>query len=418
MATNRLNKKFVDAAVPGKYADGGGLYLIVLGETQKRWVYRFTLAGKAVEYGLGTVAKGVDLHEARRRHLEARAYVVQGKHPGEAREQALSAAELTFGKVAEEFVPIATENLRNPKHVEQWKTTVLGPGDKSRSPDYLARLRPMPIGSITTSDVAAALRPYWSTVPETAHRVAGRVRRVFDYARANGMITHENPARWEGGLRELLGPPPEVKRDRSTGAVVPKGHQPAMPYRDMPAFYARLQERKGVTAPCLSFLILTATRSMEARGARWEEIDLESGQWVIPAARMKMGEEHLVPLSSAALALLKSMHADGARGLVFASEQTGRALSDSAMSTFLRLNLGLSDVTAHGMRATFRTWVGEESEFPREMAEHALAHNVGSDVERAYSRGRQAGKRRALMEAWAQFVTSGIGAEAPVQKAP
>ena len=279
---------------------------------------------------------------------------------------------------------------RNPKHRAQWKMTLSV---------YAAPLRDMPVDKISTEDVLAVLKPLWTTKPETASRLRGRIERVLDAARVRGLRQGENPARWRGHLDHLLPKPGKLTR----------GHHEAMAIDAVPAFLERLQTRPSIAGKALAFTILTAARSGEVLGARWNEIDLETAVWTVPAARMKTGKPHRVPLSSPALAVLREMHALRTEevDLVFPGQKRGRPLSVMAFSMLLRRMK--VEVTAHGFRSSFRDWAAERTSFPHEVAEMALAHAIGSKTEAAYRRGDLFEKRQQLMAAWADFLTEQRG---------
>lgn len=397
-ALHKLSARAVDAATkPGRYSDGGGLYLAVA-EGRKRWLYLFTLDGKRREMGLGPAGKnGVSLAQARGEATKARELVQSGKDPiEERRNQDSEAAPLTptFGEMADRVVADMSEGWRNEKHRAQWKMTLT---------KYAAPLRPRSIDAISTEHVLEVLKPLWQAKPETASRLRGRIERVLDAAKALGLRSGENPALWRGHLERLL-----PKRRKLT-----RGHHAAMPFEDVPEFMTRLRESPGVPARCLEFTILTAARSGEAFGARWAEINLITKTWTIPPDRMKSGRLHRVPLSGRVVDILSDMHTafppvDG-DGYVFPGRKPGRPLSIMAMDMLLR-RMCEKKVTVHGFRSSFRDWAGECTPFPREVAEAALAHVVGDETERAYRRGDALEKRRKLMDAWETFCGSKTGA--------
>jgi integrase len=256
-------------------------------------------------------------------------------------------------------------------------------------------LRAKRVDEVTTEDVLAVLRPLWSRTPETASRLRGRIERVLDAAKAKGLRTGENPARWRGHLDVLL-----PRRRRMT-----RGHHAALPFEQLPAFLERLRVRPAVAARALEFTILTAARTGETLGARWSEIDMASGVWTVPAERMKARTEHRVPLTPAALAILKEVRpllGTANDGLVFPGQKRGRPLSQMAMVMLMR-RMEVADYTVHGFRSTFRDWAGDATNFAREVVEAALAHTVGNAVERAYRRSDAFAKRQRLMEAWAGY---------------
>jgi integrase len=293
--------------------------------------------------------------------------------------------------MADQLIESMQDAWRNEKHRAQWTMTLR---------DYAKPLRSRPVNGITTEDVLAVLQPIWRTKPETASRLRGRIERVLDAAKARGYRSGENPAMWRGHLQRLL--PPRQKLTR--------GHHAAMPYEDVPALVSVLRERMDISSRALEFTILTAARSGEVFGATWGEVDLKTKIWAVPAKRMKGGREHRVPLVDRAVELLEELKPlDGEvdpRDLIFPGRKAGRPLSNMALNMLLR-RLGHGDCTVHGFRSSFRDWAGECTEFPREIAEAALAHIVGDETERAYRRGDALEKRRRLMEVWAEFLNNG-----------
>jgi integrase len=378
----RLTARKVETAKPGAYLDGQGLRLIVGASGSRKWVFRFMRRGRSQEMGLG--GAGVSLATARERVADARRMLAAGQNPIEGARLA-RAGRPTFGQIADDFLAAKKAEWRNAKHCAQWKMTLQR---------YCAALRSRPVDEIDTRAVLEVLQPLWASVPETAARVRGRIETVLDAARARGLIgQHEaNPARWRGHLDKLL-----PKRRKLT-----RGHHAAMPFVDVPQFMARLRQRDTIAALALEFTILTAARSGETLGTRWKEIDFEQGVWTVPAARMKAGKEHRVPLSAPALAILNKLDAARTGEYVFPGQRPGNPLSGMAMEMILR-RMKIDDVTVHGFRSAFRDWCGEVSTFPREVAEAALAHVAGDQTERAYRRGDALNKRRALMKAWAQY---------------
>ena len=275
---------------------------------------------------------------------------------------------------------------RNAKHAAQWEMTLL---------HYAAPIRRLPVDKITTEDVLSVLKPLWSDKPETASRLRGRVERVLDAAKAQGLRNGENPARWRGHLDQLL-----PKRQRLT-----RGHHAAMAYADVPTFISDLQSRQATAALALEFAILTAARSGEALRARWEEFDLDHAVWVVPAKRMKAGREHRVPLSRRAHKIVKAMHEARDGDFVFPGQKSGKPLSEMALEMVLR-RMKIDDVTVHGFRSAFRDWAAECTDFPNEVCEAALAHVIENKAEAAYRRGDLFDKRRKLMDAWASYCTT------------
>ena len=299
------------------------------------------------------------------------------------RERAAQADGETFGDFALKLVETIETGFRNAKHRAQWRTTLT---------TYAAPIWNKRLADIETDDVLACLKPIWQTKAETASRVRGRIERVLDAAAARGLRSRENPARWRGHLANLL-----PKRQK-----LARGHHAAMPFDDVPAFIERLHEVAGMSARAIEFVILTASRSGEALGARWSGIDLDAKVWTVPASRMKAGREHRVPLSDRAVEILAVLAEAKIGEYVFPGAKPGRPVSESALPKAMR-RIGAGHYTVHGFRSAFRDWAGERTNFSREIAEAALAHVVGDATERAYRRGDALEKRRALMEAWAKF---------------
>lgn len=372
---NRLTSRAVDTKTEaGLHPDGQGLYLRI--GKGKRWVFIFQWRGRRREMGLGP-ASGSNLAQARRAAASARELVRSGVDPIAERTRTKDGAA-TFGQVAERFIASKSAGWRNPKHHQQWTNTLA---------TYAAKLQAMPVADITTDDVVAVLAPIWTTKPETASRLRGRIENVLDAAKAQRLRTGENPASWRGNLAHLL----------ANRSKLSRGHHTALNYEDAPAFWRALAERQAVSARALQFTILTAVRTSETLGARWSEFDFDKAIWTVPAERTKMAKIHRVPLSGPALAILEEMRGLG-EAYVFPASKAGRPLSTNAMLNLLkRMGVG---VTVHGFRSTFRDWAGEETHFARDVIEHALAHRVGDEVERAYRRGDALEKRRAVMEAW------------------
>jgi integrase len=294
----------------------------------------------------------------------------------------------TFGEMADHLIESIEPGFRNAKHRYQWRQTLT---------EYAKPLRPKPVDAITTEDVLECLKPLWQTKAETAARLRGRIERVLDAAKAKGYRTGENPARWRGHLDSVL-----PKRQRLS-----RGHHAAMPFNEVPDFLARLRDMDGSGARALEFLILTATRTGEVIGARCDEINLLEKVRTVPAARMKAGRDHRVPLTYRAVEIVLSMAEVRTGAFVFPGFRQDRSLSNMAMRMTAR-RAGIEH-TVHGFRSAFRDWAGERTNFPREIAEAALAHVVGDATERAYRRGDALEKRRALMAAWAAFCEPNIG---------
>jgi integrase len=374
----------------GMHHDGGGLYLQVSASGAKSWIFRFTLDGRAREMGLGPV-HAIPLAEARKRAAECRRMRLDGIDPIKARSEhrswkKLEAAKgITFAACAAAYLDAHQDAWRNALHRKQWRTTL----NNYAGPVFGS----LPVQEVDLTLVMKALEPIWRTKCETASRVRGRIEAVLDWATVRGYRTGENPARWRGHLDKLLPARAKIQKVQ---------HHPALPYVELADFMEALRGQHGIAARALEFLILTAARTGEIVGGRWDEVDLEEKIWTVPGERMKAGREHRVPLSAAALAILKRMKETRESDFVFPGGKKGMPLSNMAMLAVLK-RMGRDDLTAHGFRSTFRDWAAECTDFRSEVVEMALAHTIENKVEAAYRRGDLFQKRRQLMEAWARF---------------
>jgi len=385
---------------PGYYSDGGCLYLQVAKNGAKTWIFRFMLDGKRRDMGLGGIDT-VRLAEAREEARRCRLLVRDGIDPIEDRiavrlaARTASAKTLTFRQCAEAYIQSHEAGWSNPKHIAQWSSTL--------STYAYPVFGSLPVQSVDTSQVMMVLEPIWATKNETASRVRGRIENILDWARTREYRTGENPARWKGHLDHLL--PARSKVQKVT-------HHAALPYDQMGTFMAALRAETGVSARAFEFAILTAARTGEALGATWNEIDTEKRIWIIPAERMKAEREHRVPLSTAAIAVLKGMTDMRCGDYVFPGAKEKRPLSDMALLMTLR-RMKREDITPHGFRSTFRDWCAEQTTYPSEVAEMAIAHTVGDKVEAAYRRGDLFEKRLGLMQDWAAFCATLSQAQVP-----
>lgn len=375
----KLTARQVQTLGPGYHADGDGLYLQVTPSGARSWILRYQLAGRRREMGLGPVAL-FGLAEARQRAAQQRRLLADGIDPIEARRAARAATGRTWGQAVEDFIAAHEPGWKGPAQAAQWRQTLRDHGPAED----------LPVTAIDTALVVGLLRKLWTSKTETATRLRGRIERIWDAERVAGTVSGENPARWRGHLDKLLPRPSKVAR------VV---HHRAMPYADVPAFMARLAERDAASRRALRFTILTAARTGEVTGAGWDEFDLEAGLWVIPAERMKAGREHVVPLPSAAVAILRGLPRD----------RPPFRLSENAMLYLVQKpppkGYGLP-YTVHGFRSSFRDWAAETTAHPAEVVEMALAHTIPNKVEAAYRRGNLLAKRRQLMDEWADYVTA------------
>lgn len=377
---HKLSVKSVSSlTAPGIYSDGANLYLRVQKPTQRSWVFIWQDSGRRREMGLGPSPQ-VGLAHARQRAQEVRDLIAQGVDPvGKRRAIALTP---TFGEVADTYIEDRLSTVKSDKSVDRWKRHI-GEGG------YAADLRPVRVDRIGTDEILGVLRPLWDRIPSSAKILRGYIEGVLDVAKVRGHRTGENPARWAGHLALMLPAPRRLER----------GHHAALSIHDMPDFWVELRKQPSVAAKALQLTILTACRTSEVLKAKWEEFDLERSVWTIPAARMKAGREHRVPLSPLARAILPERHPGV--DCVFPGRSGNAPLSNMAMDMVLR-RMGV-DVTVHGFRSTFRDWAGEMTNAPREVAEAALAHTVGNAAELAYRRGDAFEKRKLLMREWATF---------------
>ena len=393
----KLSARRVVTVGAGKHSDGGGLYLVVDQSGARRWVFIFRWkppgtpgSGKLREMGLGSF-NSVSLGKAREKAAKAREMVAEGRDPIAAKKA--SKPTPTFGAIADGVFKVKSQGLRSELSVARWKRAL---------EDYAVSLREIPVDQVSTQDVVLALQsppkgkpdgpPLWSRAPESGKLARAYIEAVLNSAKAMGLRSGDNPARWKGHLDQLLSSP--AKRQR--------GHHAAMPYGDVPGFLIELKARESFSARALEFLILTASRSGEVIGVRPAEIDLGSKIWTIPKDRMKSGREHRVPLSSRAIELLELANLEVAEGYIFHGKLPKDQLSNMALAMLMR-RMKLVHYTVHGFRSAFRDWAGEETDHPREVSEAALAHAIGDETERAYRRGDALEKRRKLMEDWESF---------------
>lgn len=409
-----------DLKTPGMHAAGGvsGLCLQVLPSGAKSWVLRMKIGDKRREIGLGGFPT-VTLSEARDLAREARAKVREGIDPVAERQSIKrrlreeQARHLTFTQAFERVAAIKLPEFKSEVHKKQWRASI--------EQYALPHIGHLPVNEIELRHIEEMLTAddLWTEKPSTASRVRQRVERILDWCTAGGHRTGDNPARWRGGLEARLTAPGKLIRQR-------KEHYPALPVAEMPTFMADLRESQGMPARCLEFLILTASRSEEARGTRWTEIDFKAGTWTIPKERTKTGRDHRVPLSKDAIAMLRALPREPG-DLVFPGNRRNQIGINSMRMVIGRLHAarmaeqekdgkkptGYIDpksgriCTPHGMRSAFRDWAGERSSYPVHIIETALAHAVGDDTMQAYARSDLLEKRRQLMESWAKFCKEG-----------
>ena len=382
---------------PGKYADGGNLYLQVRKSTRKipsddvtkSWLFRYSRFGRDTWMGLGPYPD-VSLSEARNMATRERKNIIHGIDPlsdKRARRIAARTAHdnmLSFAECAELYVDSQAPGWSNPKHIEQWRNTL-----KNLAGPTIGHLS---VDQIDTALVMRCIEPIWTAKTETASRLRGRIESVLDWAAVRGYRKGDNPARWRGHLDKLLPRPSQVARVK---------HHPALPYTEVGVFMQQLRNDKGVAARALELTILTAARTNEVIQARWSEIDLDLKTWTVPAERMKSKRAHRVPLSDAAVAALKAVNGRSKR-YVFPGHKRGSHLSNAAMMQVLK-RLERIGITVHGFRSTFRDWCAESTNYSAEVAEMALAHTLRDKTEAAYRRGDLFEKRARLMADWASY---------------
>lgn len=391
---------------PGRYPDGGGLYLQVTPTGGKSWIFRYRHEGRERQMGLGPL-EFVSLAEARELAREARRQRYLGQDPlgdRQALRKKQVAAQrkgMVFRDAMVAYIETNKVAWRNDKHVQQWRNTL----EAYAAPRFGDKV----LADIDTTDVLAAVQPIWLTKAETASRLRGRIETVLNWGAAQGMREGENPARWKGHLEMILPAKSKVRNVK---------HHEALPFEELPLFMANLKGQSGVGVPALQFTILTAARSGEVLGADWSEIDFVGKVWTVPASRMKAGKTHRVPLADAAIEILEQQRrawfefearrfkrtvgeGEGPVGPVFCGQLAGKGLSNMAMLAVLR-RMGRDKLTSHGFRSTFRDWAAEKTNYPGELVEMALAHTIGNKVEAAYRRGDLFEKRRGLMEDWAK----------------
>ncbi|MCX7173399.1 MAG: tyrosine-type recombinase/integrase [Proteobacteria bacterium] len=382
---------------PGaRLSDGGNLYLRISTQGVKSWCFMYSIGGAAGqrgrqrEIGLGPVHT-VTLAEAREKAIALRKSLLDGIDPMQVRltQRLEKSRAITFDEATKTYIDIHRADWKNPKSAEQWTNTLA-----SYASPVMGRFS---CSEIDTELVIKCLSLIWETKTETATRVRGRIEKILDWATSRKYRSGENPARWKGHLEHSLASPRKLS---------PVEHHAALPYAKIGSFMAMIRKSTAPATKMLDFAILTASRSGEVRGATWSEIDIENKVWTIPAERMKMEREHRVPLSAAAIKILE--HVGSRRDeieptdYVFPGPKEGKPYSDAAMTATLK-KLGRDDITQHGFRSTFRDWAAECTNYPRDVAEMALAHAIGDKVEAAYRRGDLFDKRTRMMNDWAKY---------------
>lgn len=383
------------AKTKGLYADGGGLYLQVGPTGSKSWLFRYMRFGKAQAMGLGPL-HAVSLADARTKAADCRKLLAAGLNPLETKkteevQARIAAAKGTsFETCAKAYIEAHKAGWKQERHAKQW--------DQALTKHAYSVMGNLPVDAIDTALVMKVLEPIWQKKTETAKRLRGRIECILDWAKVREYRQGENPARWRGHLENLLARPSKL---------IKVEHFAALPYTKVNGFLQSLDKQAGLAALALKLVIYTACRSTEVLGATWSEIDFTGKVWTIPAERMKTAKEHRVPLTSPALAILKKLKQERDREkvpslYVFPSPKGNVPLSNVVMLALLR-RMDRRDITVHGFRSSFRDWAAEQTNFPREVAEAALAHAIQSRVEAAYRRSDLFEKRRLLMDKWARY---------------
>lgn len=390
LAVRKMTKK-------GWHADGNGLYLQVSASGAKSWVYRYKVAGKSVWHGLGPYSKLNSLDNARKAAAECKKLRLEGIDPIEHKSNLASKKELekskslTFKQCTEQYIESHKNGWRNRKHISQWTNTLTTYAFPS--------IGELPVQNIEIDHVLKVLEPIWYTKTETASRIRQRIESILDWATVRKYREGDNPALWRGRLDKIL--PKRTKVQKPT-------HFVAMDYRELPSYFRKLRQKETIACKALAFTILTATRNGEARQITYNELTLSDNIWVIPDGRMKAGKEHRVPLSKEALKIIDEMQKLLCKSteLVFEGAKANRPISEAALLKEVKLHS--SELTVHGFRSSFRDWCAEQTNYPRELAEAALAHSLKDKTEAAYQRGDMLEKRRELMNSWADYCLNGL----------
>ena len=399
---NKLSDRWVKATKqPGRFADGNGLYLQVSQSASKSWLFRFMQDGRSREMGLGSTS-AISLAEARTAALQCQRLLRDGIDPIKDRHERLTKVKaekrdvLTFSHCAAEYLKAHSASWKSLRHAEIWASSV------KRYADPV--IGAMPVNAVDRSHIMRVLDPIWRVKTETAKKLRGRLESILDWATVQDYRKGENPARWKGHLDKLLPKPSEVHRVK---------HFPALPYQEINAFMNELRQREAASARALRLIILTAVRSGELRGAVWSEFNLADATWTIPAERMKAGKEHVIPLSAEAVSILQALPRMASSGYLFTGAKSGRPLSDVVFKKLME-RMKRSGITTHGFRSSFRDWAAEQTSFPREVIESALAHQLRDKAEAAYFRSNLLNKRRELMNMWGEYMKKPLVQEAEV----
>ena len=374
----------------GRYSVGHGVYLQIKPTGARTWLFRYQLAGRRREIGIGS-CRYVSLKEARAKGKQYRLLLGEGLDPKVQRDKSVQSNKLkqswTFDMCADAYIKHNSAAWKNKKHIQQWTNTL----NTYASPVFGA----LPVEEIENKHVLRVLEPIWYSKTETATRVRARIEKILSWAIVQGFRDEPNPARWRGNISEIL---PKAKK------IAEQKHHAALPYKELPLFMSELSKFDTITAQALRFTIATACRTNEVVGASWDEIDIKRKVWTIPKERMKSKRALRVPLNATAISVINSL--PKLDGWLFPSVQAGKHISNMAMLKMLKGKLNRRDLTVHGFRSSFRDWCAETTSHPREIAEAALAHVVKDKTEAAYQRGDLLEKRRLLMSDWSEYLRS------------
>jgi len=375
---------------PGRYADGNGLYLQVGKSGAKSWIFRYMLDGKSREMGLGSIRMET-LSQARDKAKQCKKLLRCGTDPIRDRQERVAVEKadnkemLSFQKCTEGYLNVHSSSWRSARHAEIWHSSI-----KRFAYPIIG---PIHVNKIERSHILNILDPIWREKTETATRLRGRLESILNWATVKEYRKGDNPARWRGYLDQLLPKPSEIHTVK---------HFPALPYRDVGAFMNKLKARQALSASALRLIILTACRSIEVREAEWCEFDLQNKTWTIPVGRMKMKKEHVIPLCKEALDIVKSIPRLSDSEHLFTGPNSGKPMSDVVFKKLME-RMGVTGITTHGFRSTFRDWAAEQTSFPREVIEACLAHQLKDKAEAAYFRSNLLDKRRTLMKKWSDY---------------
>jgi integrase len=386
---NKLTPKTINSLKKsGYHSDGNGLYLQISKSLTKSWLFIYKLDGKKTEIGLGSI-NTITLAEAREQAQSYRKLLASGINPliekrkKEQERLLANALSMTFQQCATSYIDTNKHGWKNAKHASQWENTL--------TQYCFPIIGHIPVESIDTGLVTRCLEPIWKTKNETASRLRGRIEQVLSWATVRGHRSGDNPARWRGHLDQILPKPSKVQKAK---------HHPALPFVEIALFMQQLKQQEGIAAKCLEFTILCAARTNEAIGATWNEINLDTKIWTIPAERMKAEKEHRVPLSDRCIEILEEMQLFTTNSFVFPSGSKG--LSNMAMLKLLK-RMDRHEITVHGFRSSFRDWAAELTTYSNEVIEMCLAHTIKNQAEAAYRRGDLLEKRLLLMNDWAKY---------------